>query len=157
MCSPHASGFSQNNSQAMHEFQTVPNPFIFRGFRQSQIPLFLAPPRPRKIILNTFCSFTQLINVRNKKMKSWSHLSSPTIECNQQPSTMLPHYSPAFPTSLPSHIFSTFLAYYPPNFSTFHLLSSAVSHLSQLTILPVTNKSFQNSNVPPFGRHEKRV
>ena len=39
----------------------------------------------------------------------------------------------------------------------FHLPSSVLSHLSQLTTHPTTNRSLQNSNVSPLGRQGKHV
>ena len=89
--------------------------------------------RLHKIILNSFCSFVPLINIRNKKMKSWSHPTSPTLEYNQEPSTMLPHYSPTFPTLPPHYPHTPF----PP---------------SQLTTLPTFPPS-QLRTLPPFSAH----
>ena len=123
-------------------------------------------------------------------MKSWTHPTSNTLEQNQAPPTLLPHYSIAFPTlphhypltfsNLPSHYPSTsptLPPHYPPTFppchlttlthifhlsssipsSLSHLPSSPLYHFSQLSTLPTTNRSLQNSNALPVDRQGKHV
>ena len=65
---------------------------------------------------------------------------------------------PLFP---PCHLTTTFthLLHLPSLLPSplSHLPSSVLSHLSQLTTLPTTNRSLQNRNVPPPGKHGKHV
>ena len=134
--------------------------------------------RPRKNILNTPCSFISLINIRNKKMKSWTHPASPASNKtrNLPPChlTTLPPFPPChlttllpFPTchltTLPPlwPCYLTILSPFPLCHLTTlihlsNLHTSLLSHLSQLTTLPTTNRSIQNSNVLPLGRQDKQ-
>ena len=123
--------------------------------------------RLRKKILNPSCPFFPLTNIRNKKMKSWTHPASPTVEQNQEPPTFPSHNSPTFPT-LPPHyhpIFLTLRPSYPPlPFSLSHLpfhltifppcppyhLATLPPFLpSHFTTPPPTSKALQNSNSKP--------
>ena len=74
--------------------------------------------------------FVPLIDIINKKMKSWTHPLSPY---------------PWIPgTSHPSHLTTL------PPFPTFHLTTLPAFPPCHLTTLPPTNKSFQNSNIKPY-------
>ena len=69
--------------------------------------------------------------------------------------TVPPHYSPTLPNLSP---YSTF----PPCHSTpvihlSHLPSSLLSHLSQLTSLPATNRHLQNSSLLSLSRQGKHA
>ena len=100
--------------------------------------------RPRKKTLNTSCSFVSFINIRNKKMKSWTHPES-LFQKTQEPPTLLPLYSPPFPpcylTTIPPFPTCYLITLPPLGPSTslsshlFHLTTSLLSHA--FPILPV--------------------
>ena len=96
-----------------------------------------------KKIFNPFCPFAPFINIRSKKMKSWT-LRPPSLNKKNEvlPSFPAHHFStfPHLATSFPSHL--SHLANYLP----FHL-SFPPSHL---TTLPSTNKVLQNNNIMPL-------
>ena len=72
--------------------------------------------------------------------------------------TVTPHYSPTLPNLSPH---STHTLFPPCHFTSvihlFHLPSSPLSHLSQLTSLPTTNRHFQTSNLLSLSRQSKGV
>ena len=72
--------------------------------------------------------------------------------------TVPAHYSPTLPNLSPYSTYTPF----PPCHSTpvihlFHLPSSLLSHLSQLTSLPATNRHLQNRSLLSLSRQGKHV
>ena len=101
-------------------------------------------------------------------LKQYNIILSPTLEYNEELPTLSPHYFPIFPIlpphyrpifpNLPPHILSPFPACHLTTLLHFsHLPSSLLPYLSQLTTIPKTNRSLQNSNFLPLGRQGKQV
>ena len=90
-------------------------------------------------------------------MKSWTHTASPPS--NKTRNHPLCHLTP-LPPLRPCHftILPPFLPCYLTIFMHLsHLPSSLLSYFFQLTTLPTTNRSLQNSNVLLLGRQGKHV
>ena len=86
-----------------YEFQTLPHPATFStACHRSKKSLSI--PAATQEYLNTPCSFISLINIRNKKMKSWTHPASPASNKtrNLPPChlTTLPPFPPCHLTTL---------------------------------------------------------
>ena len=174
------------NQSANHEFQTLPHPatFLTVCVWRSKDEESFHPCSHAKISWTHTTSFCWLAS-ETKRWNLGLNLHPPPLNKtgNLPPchlTTLLPlnktgnlppcHLTtlPSFPnshrTTFPSlrlcHL--TILAAFPPYHLTplinlSHLLSSLLSHVSQLTFLSTTNKPLQNSNVLPLGRQGKHV
>ena len=98
-------------------------------------------------MLNPTRLFFPLINIRNRKIKSWTHPASPTLEQNQEPPTFAPHHAPTFPTFPPRY---PTLPFPPFHFTTSHLsylATSLASHLSHLPTSPLSHRQIKHSKI----------
>ena len=72
--------------------------------------------------------------------------------------TVPPHYSPTLPNLSPHSTHTPFPPYhFTPVIHLSHLPNSLLSHLSQLTSLPTTNRHLQNSNLLSLSRQGKHM
>ena len=134
----------------MESYTPTPN-YIFNSL-QKILGVFPFLLRSKKIF-NPFCPFVPFINIRSKKMKSWT-LRPPSLnKMRYFPPSWLTTFPP-FPSchlSLPCH-YSHFATSFPSHLS--HLANYLPSHLSfppsHLTTLPSTNKVLQNNNIMPL-------
>ena len=70
--------------------------------------------------------------------------------------TAPPHYSPTLPSLSPHSAHTPFPSCrFTPVIHLSQLLGSLLSHLSQLTSLPMTNRHLQNSNLLSLSRHRQ--
>ena len=60
-----------------YEFQTHPTPLLLAAWIRSKESLSISAAT--QVFLNPFCFFAPLINIRNKQMKSWTHLATSTL------------------------------------------------------------------------------
>ena len=114
------------------------------------------PLQPRKKILNIFCSFVLLSNIRDKKIKSWTHPASPINESNPLLLLLLLLSHLSHLTTLLSSYLSHLPHYpqkrFPPSqltmvspFPPFQFISLP---LFQHTTFQTTNRSLQSEMLP---------